>query len=147
MGHQIGINKERKDQMFGKQQAIHLVPSSSKIMITGTSDEFSEHKQNLSRHYELCLEHTFGCIPAFIGRIPAFKDQLEAFTSADMESQYPKFTWDETAIRQIPRNEFLELHRRMDIMTTNDLSEYYNKFQSFEDYLEANKIEHPYYNK
>jgi hypothetical protein len=146
MGHQIGINKERKNQMFGKQEAIHLVPSSSKVMTNATSDDFTEHRNNLSRHYELSLEHTFGAIPAFIGRIPAFKDQLEAFTSADMESQYPKFTWDETAIKQIPRNEFLELHRRMDIMTTNDLSEYHNKFQSFEDYLEANKIEHPFIN-
>lgn len=144
MGHQIGINKERKDQMFGKQQAIHLVPSSSKIMGKATSDEFTEHRQKLSRYYELCLEHTFGAIPAFIGRIPAFKDQLEAFTTADLESQYPKFNWDKTAIKQIPRNEFIELHRRMDVMTTNDLSEYYNKFQSFEDYIESNKIENPF---
>ena len=146
MGHQIGINKERKDQMFGKQQAIHLVPSSSKIMTNATSDDFTEYRNNLTRHYELCLEHTFRAIPAFIGRIPAFKDQLEAFTFADMESQYPKFTWDENAIRQIPRTEFIELHRRMDVMTTNDLSEYYNKFQSYEDYLEANKIDNPFNN-
>lgn len=144
MGHQIGINKERKDQMFGKQQAIHLVPSSSKFM--SKTDDFSEHRNNLNKHYELCLEHTFRAIPAFLGRIPAFKDQLEAFTSADMESQYPVFKWDENAVRQIPRTEFIELHRRMDVMTTNDLSEYYNKFQSYEDYLEANKIDNPFNN-